>query len=418
LTAQALPGVESEDYASAPPPAQAEQISPELRKKTFDEVWRTVKEKHFDPNLGGVDWDKVRGDYQGRVLSATDDGEFYRMLNEMLATLPFSHLRVFTRDEVGQPTSLAAAGGIDIRVIDGAATMTRIEPDSPASRSGLHPGFVITQVDGVATAALFDSVTTDRTALRRGADLRQAVLKRMRGQPGASFRIRYLDALNSEHEVVLKREAPGKGRPGGEQAYDFDIESKTLDRGIGYLRFNGFDPRVEKTLVAAVQSMRDAPGMIIDLRGNHGGDDSVMSKLAEQLLNKPAVFCVVRTRKGVEQIRIKPGGKVYTGQVVILIDGTSLSSAEQFAAPMQELGRATIIGEKTPGIDLDASIKKLPTGAYLLYVEGEPRTPNGVVIEGRGVTPDIPVSLTRDSLLKGVDQQLKAAIASINKLPR
>ena len=420
VTAQALPGVESEHYASVPSPAQAErgQISPELRKETFDEVWRTVKEEHFDPTLGGVNWDKVRAEYRDRVLSATDDGEFYRLLNEMLATLPFSHLRVFTPDELDQPMSLAAAGGIDIRVIDGAATITRIEVDSPASRAGLHPGFVISQVDDVPTVKLFDKVTTDRAALRGASDLRQAVLKRMRGLPETSFRIRYLDAVNSEHEVVLKREAREKEGRFDELAYLFDIEIKRLDLGIGYLRFNLFDENVEMPLVAAIQSMRGAPGMIIDLRGNNGGEPSVMLKLAAQLLSKPALFGVVRSRKGVAQIKVKSVSKKYRGQVVILIDGTSFSAAEEFAASMRELGRATIVGEKTPGVDLAAVFRMLPTGAYLEYVEGEPRTPKGVVIEGRGVTPDIQVSLTRDLLLKGVDQQLEAAVAAINKPPR
>jgi carboxyl-terminal processing protease len=390
------------------------QMSADLRNRTLNLVWRTVKDKHFDPTFGGVDWDKVRDEYRGRILSANDDREFYRMLDEMVGTLHLSHLRVFSREQLDEQFS-TAGGGIDLRVIDGAATITRIDAESPASRAGLRPGFVISRVDDVAIVDVFEKVRADQPAARRVQELRDAVLDRMRGQPGTAFRIKYLDETDSEREIMLTREAAAKWRAGADSTYFGDIEAKKLDRGIGYIRFREFNPHVATKLVASLESMKDAPGIIIDLRGNHGGDDSVGWKLARHLIAKPTLVCLERTRRGVQQQRIKPASRPYLGPVAILVDGFSVSAAEQFAAPLQELGRATIVGEKTLGVDLDANVKKLPAGALLLYVVGEPTTPNGVVIEGRGVTPDIQVSVTRNALLKGVDEQLKAAIAYINK---
>ncbi len=80
---------------------------------------------------------------------------------------------------------------------------------------------------------------------------------------------------------------------------------------------------------------------------------------------------------------------------------------------MQEAKRAVVIGKRTQGDDMDADLMKLPNGAYLIYAAGEPRTPKGVVIEGRGVIPDIQVNLTRKDLLAGRDTQLEAAIEYI-----
>jgi carboxyl-terminal processing protease len=67
---------------------------------------------------------------------------------------------------------------------------------------------------------------------------------------------------------------------------------------------------------------------------------------------------------------------------------------------------------------MDADLVELPTGAYLIYAAGEPRTPKGVVVEGRGVVPDIEVGLTRAGLLAGRDAQLEAAIERIKNCKR
>src|SRR5262245_59287667 len=58
--------------------------SGDIRQQTFDIVWRTVKEKHFDPAMGGVDWDKARETYAPRAAAAKSDQELYRVLQEML----------------------------------------------------------------------------------------------------------------------------------------------------------------------------------------------------------------------------------------------------------------------------------------------------------------------------------------------
>lgn len=64
---------------------------------------------------------------------------------------------------------------------------------------------------------------------------------------------------------------------------------------------------------------------------------------------------------------------------------------------------------------MDADLAELPTGAYLIYAYGLPRTPKGVVVEGRGVIPDLEVNLTRAGLLRGEDAQLDAALEYIKR---
>jgi len=76
-----------------------------------------------------------------------------------------------------------------------------------------------------------------------------------------------------------------------------------------------------------------------------------------------------------------------------------------------------VIGKRSKGECMDATLQDLPLDTLgLLYPIGFARTPKGVPIEGRGVVPDIEVSLTRRDLLDGRDGQLEAAIAHLQAL--
>ena len=120
-------------------------------------------------------------------------------------------------------------------------------------------------------------------------------------------------------------------------------------------------------------------------------------------------------RSGYQHFAIFPQPNPFLGPVVILTDGGSASTSEIFAAGMQELGRAVVVGERTPGAALPSVFQKLPTGALFQYAIADFKTPKGTLIEGRGVIPNLEVKFTRRSLLEGHDAQLDAAIEQIKK---
>jgi carboxyl-terminal processing protease len=82
---------------------------------------------------------------------------------------------------------------------------------------------------------------------------------------------------------------------------------------------------------------------------------------------------------------------------------------------MQENGRAIIVGQPSLGAVLPSVIEKLPIGARLQYAIADFKTPHGVLIEGRGVLPDVPVEITRGELLAGRDPVLEKAISELVK---
>src|SRR5215510_14492761 len=96
----------------------------DVRQETFEVVWRTVKEKHFDPAMGGVDWDKARERYEPRAAAANSDRELYLLLQQMLGELRQSHFNIIPPESVipdGQDEPTTGGAGVDLRLIGGAA---------------------------------------------------------------------------------------------------------------------------------------------------------------------------------------------------------------------------------------------------------------------------------------------------------
>jgi carboxyl-terminal processing protease len=392
----------------------------DLRQETFDIVWRTVKEKHFDPTFGGLDWDGVREQYAPRVSAAKSDGELYVVLQQMLGELHQSHFHVIPPEAIIQSESKEPEEGgigIDIRLIDNQAVITRVEAGSRAATAGLRPGHVIKRIGDTTVDQIIGQFSRikESPAIARLYMLR-TVIGRINGNPDTPVRLTYLDERDQLREAAITRE-----RMKGEMSPAFgnfppqytEFESKRIANGIGYIRFNIFVTILMDRIRAAIRQMNDAPGIIIDLRGNPGGIGAMATGIAGMLETKQVSLGVMKMRAAELKFIAFPQPGVYSGPVVILIDGGSASTSEVFAAGMQELGRAVIVGERSIGAALPSVFTKLPTGAVLQYAIADFKTPKGVLIEGRGVIPDREVNLTRRALLEGRDSQLEAAIDQI-----
>jgi carboxyl-terminal processing protease len=163
----------------------------------------------------------------------------------------------------------------------------------------------------------------------------------------------------------------------------------------------------------AVTDLGGARAIVIDLRGNPGGVGGMAPGLAGLLFTEKASLGSMRTRGGSMEFVAFPQPDAFTGKVIILTDHGTGSTSEVFAAGMQDSGRATLVGETTAGAVLPSVFEKLPTGYLFQYAISDYRSPKNVLIEGRGVSPDVPVKQTRASLLAGGDAQLEAALRLI-----
>jgi C-terminal processing protease CtpA/Prc len=383
--------------------AQTKQSGPQIWQKTFDVVWKTVNDKYFDPQFGGVDWRGVRERYAPRVATVKSDTELYDLLGRMLAEIPTSHLSLLEVATLEtQMARSVVATGLALRDVDNQVLITRVIEGSSASNAGLHPGFVLTTLDGVPVATA------------RGAETTLA-------RENRQHRLTILDDTGTAREFLVSHRLPPADKLESEEIitsrrYVF-VDSRRLADGIGYVHFTNFIEPLKKKLLGVFDAMRDAPGIVIDLRGNSGGDTELGLAMAGKLLQRETLLAITRTRKGEEDYyRAKPQKNPYPGPVVILLDEESGSESEQVSAGLRDVGRVVIVGKISRGADLDATFRQLPMDSiFLLYPIGQPCTTKGVIIEGRGVIPDVEVNLTRAELLKGRDAQLEAAVDYIRK---
>ncbi|MGH9825285.1 MAG: hypothetical protein ACREDR_18805, partial [Blastocatellia bacterium] len=177
------------------------------RQKSFDIVWRTVKDKLFDPTLRGVDWNAVRARYEPRLKEVRTDEEFNRLLNQMLYELHLTHLEILSAHRLQRDAEAKGDIGIDLRVIDGRAVITSVGKGSSAESGGLAPGFVVTQIDGMSLDQFLDR-ETDLSwfpSYRIGEAIGEMIY-RTRGPIGSTLQIRYLDRDNKEGTITVVRE--------------------------------------------------------------------------------------------------------------------------------------------------------------------------------------------------------------------
>ena len=103
------------------------EFSP-IRLDTFNKVWNTVNEKHYDPTFNGVDWAKVRIDYLPKAQAAKTDEEFHAVLRQMLGELKLSHFGVFQQAAATAGTAdVPAVVGLDVVWLDGVPVIERVQ---------------------------------------------------------------------------------------------------------------------------------------------------------------------------------------------------------------------------------------------------------------------------------------------------
>jgi len=413
-----------------------------LRLSILDAAWKLVRDKHYDKTLGGVDWNAVRARYEPLALAAPGEADFYRTLNQMIGELGQSHMVVSgpgaDEDAEAAPppatataTTTAAATsasgdesagtgdpGITVRVIEGRPTITRVVPGSPAQRAGLLPGFIVTHVGG-REVGLAAAPPRPLRPVEERFQLRRQIQRRLTGPAGSKVSVRYIDNDDRPGEVLVARAQPSVAAVELGHLPPLYPEVRVEQRGdVGILAFNIFllQPVMED-ITRALDGFRArrTRALIIDLRGNPGGQGAMAIPLAARLASQPITLGTLQFRDFSQHMiaRAEMGVAPFTGPVAILTDEGTASTSEMLAAGLQEAKRAVVIGDVTLGAVLPSVIEALPGGAVMQYVVADFKTPGGVLLEGRGVQPDRRVLETRAALTAGRDSVMEAALVAL-----
>lgn len=408
-----------------------------LNAESFDALYNTVKTRHWDPTLGGIDWDGIHRELRPKVEQAATMGEARAVMRDALSRLGQSHFGIIDREAYEQiasddndpagveaaPESLAGGGdgwtGIDVRVVNDQALVVGVENDSPAQRAGVKMGWIISAIGSKQVGPM---ITTLKETLEH-AEAAEAMIVRgveakLSGKVGGSLEITFLDGDDAEVTRTVGLELP----PGDASKFGNLPEVRTwlkstrLPGDVGYIRFNYFlDPmRIMPKFETAMQSFMDAKGVIIDLRGNPGGIGFMANGMCGFFVDKEGLkLGEMQSRDTTMNFVIFPRVNVYTGRVAVLTDGLSLSTSEIMAGGLQDLGRARIFGSRTGGAALPSTVEVLPNGDRLQFVIANYTSASGRVLEGSGVTPDQEVPLDRATLLSGKDPVIEAAVSWI-----
>lgn len=394
------------------------QAAGRLDLESFEKVWSTVRDKHWQVKPGGLDWQAIHDEYRPRVEKAASHNEARVVIQEMIGRLGQSHFAIIPAtvysvlDDDGEGPGTS---GIDARVLDGHAVVTSLDPGSPAEKQGVRPGWQIERAHGIDLELLIKQARSNPAI--HELQLTRAVLTRLSGPVGGMLDAVFLDASGKTVNLSLGLTMPRGTLSafGNLPAQYVWFESQRMGR-TEYVRFNLFLdlPRVMASFQQAVDSCKTCDGLIIDLRGNPGGIGGMAMGMAGFLVDKPDQrLGTMYLRDSTLKFVVNPRANVFSGPVAVLVDGCSASTSEIFAGGLKDLGRARVFGTRTAAAALPSAFERLPNGDGFQYAVANYISEGGQPLEGLGVAPDVVVELTRAALLAGHDAVVDAAMSWI-----
>lgn len=265
----------------------------------------------------------------------------------------------------------------------------------PAEASGIQTGDILIAVEGQSTTELDLTETKELVRGEEGTDV--ALTFRRDGE---------------EYEVSVTRSS----------IETVVVSYELLDSGEGLITIENFDSNCADKAIEAIEALVDmgAESLIFDVRNNPGGMKTELVELLDYLLPEGVLFRS-RDYNGVESIDYSDADYLDM-PMAVLINENSYSAAEFFAAALQEYGAAVIVGMPTSGKGHYQNSFRLSDGSAINISTGEYFTPNGVSLDGVGVTPDVEVDLDDedyynlyyDNLAREDDEQLAAAIEALS----
>jgi C-terminal processing protease CtpA/Prc len=186
-----------------------DRLTPAERLAIFNAVWQTINDEYYDPTFGGKDWQAIGDEYRQRLENIDGDTAFWLgLLNPMLFELGVSHLVALPpgmANELDRMTFATGSLGLDVRLLDGLAVVTQVVEDSPADQAGLHPGYVITSLDGWTLEVLTaESLQTPPYNERHQQGIAiQGMRGMLYGETGKDVVVEYLDEKDRPQSATL-----------------------------------------------------------------------------------------------------------------------------------------------------------------------------------------------------------------------
>ncbi len=323
-------------------------------------------------------------------------------IDGMMASLGDPYTFYYTPERMAEQKRNNAGTYVGVGMLVGSASgelvVLRVFTDSSAYDVGIRTGDVILSVDGEAVKAV-DRATLDEASAK------------LKGEAGTWVQLRIRRASET-FEVSVERRAVTASR----------VRYQIMSNGMGYIDLDEFQGDAVEGVRTALQAFKEAgvAALVFDVRNNPGGLLSDAVAICDMLLPK-GVIVYTEDRSGQPVYYRSDEACFAFSAMAVLVNGSSASASEIFAAALQEYDIAEIVGTTTFGKGIvqtpyefyeDGGGMQLTTAVYY--------TPNGRSIHGVGITPDVEVLPANGDILNGAtvdprtDLQLETAIDVLN----
>jgi carboxyl-terminal processing protease len=374
-------------------------LTVEQRRQIFDTLWHEVDWRYSYLGIKQIDWPAQKATFRPLAEAAADDESFYKVLQEMLATLKDGHTHL-----ASYPGMKPVLGtGLDLVMAEGQFVVADESQVAPAVKRG----DVAVAVDGrpvADVAADLRKLTSASTEAQMERHLAQRLLW---GPKGSQVNVTLRRPDGQTYDLQLSRDfQPGPG---------VTFMQRQIE-GFGYIKVGQLGGDVVAHFDKALESHRNAPGLILDLRGNGGGNDTLAEAMSGRLIQQETPWAKIQLRMAPFwspkiSRKVAPRGEwQYTGPVVMLIDGGVFSSADFFAGGLARSGRVKAVGSPTAGGSGNPVWLTLPGGAKVAISRWIEYFADGTPVEGNGTHPDVEVRPTIADISAGRDPALQKAV--------
>jgi len=351
----------AEPPAPAMPPDPGEAAYPALER--FVEVLEAVRQRH--PEVDRLAYERLVNHALEGLLGSLDPHSSF-IHPEMAAIL--------ARDDAPDPELRSL--GLTLGLRASGPYIAALAPDGPAERAGVPLGSGLLAIDGKPTDEIAFAELCE--VLRRsGGEQSRLSLKTAESPRAEEFEL--------THRVVRERSVT--------EARQWN------EAGTGYLRLESFGPRCAREVEAALDELEDAGmnALLLDLRGNGGGDLFQTVEILGLFLPPETVVVTTRGREGEAGEPLKTPARQRRQRdypIAVLIDKGSASASELTAGALQDLKRAVIVGETSYGKGSVQNIIPMGSGTALRLTIATYHTPSGRTPHRVGVTPDLAVEIS------------------------
>ena len=372
-----------------------------------------LKEFYYDPAYHGMDLNARFKIAEDHIREAANISQILGIIAQAMAEMNDSHTFFIPPS---RPVDVDY--GWKMQMIGNSCFVTVVDAGSDAETQGLKPGDEVLSLDGFRpTRESFWKMEYNYNVLRP--------------QPGKRIVVR--TPTGEQRELALKAKVEKRSKQINPEEWfnqvskDQEDEKKLprfFDLGENAIvwKLRHFDLSDSK-IGDMMNRAKRHKALIIDLRGNGGGEEEALKKLIGYFFDHEILIGEMKRRKETKPLKAKSqGANVFKGQLVVLVDSNSASAAELFARVIQLEKRGTVIGDRSAGAVMRSMFRPgalgdMSSGNMVFYgasiTDADVVMTDGRSLEHIGVAPDELVLPSASDLADKRDPALTRAAAVV-----